>query len=82
MSQNAVELRVWLIRHDISMRTVAETLNVSRQYAGRILFGDSITEKTRKRLVAAGLPEHLLPPVSSDRRKMLGRLTPQSATAD
>lgn len=60
-------LRIWLLEHDIAMRTIAEQLGMSRQRVGFLLKAKTMTPEMHRRFVEAGIPADLLPPAEERR---------------
>lgn len=55
------ELNAWLVRHRVKKMDLAKQLGVSYQRLVQQLRGVYMTESTREKLVAAGIPPELLP---------------------
>lgn len=73
-SSRKTSLQIWLIEQDITLRSIAEQMGISRQRCGFLLNSASITPQMHARFVAVGVPALLLPPVEKckcgpDRRK-------------
>lgn len=54
-------LQCWLLDHNLSQDTIAQSLGISRQRVSGYLSQDEITKTVWDRFVAAGVPEEFLP---------------------
>lgn len=63
-SSRKTRLRMWLLEHDIALRSIAAQLGMSRQRCGFVLNSETMTPQMHERFTAVGIPAHLLPPVA------------------
>lgn len=60
-----LELRILLLRKNLSQRTLARKLRCRPEYLNRVLKGQKAGHKIRQKLAEIGIPESMLPPLPS-----------------
>ena len=57
------QLKVWMLEKDITFKTIGHKLGVSWQRTRFVLVAESITPAMHEKMLSAGVPGNLLPPI-------------------
>lgn len=57
------QLKAWMVEKDITFKTIGQKLGVSYQRVRFVLVAESITPAMHEKMISAGVPGYLLPPI-------------------